>query len=134
MNLKNLIKLSTLLVLMLTMLSGASFAQQTYYVNSVIGLDGYDGLHPDVTGVPGQGPKKTITNAITAASSGDIISVEPNAPYPEVLNVTDKHLTFATTTPGTTAEVTGMFTIDIDVAVITTNDNVTRIFFIPIIN
>jgi fibronectin-binding autotransporter adhesin len=123
MNLKNLIKLSTLLVLMITMLSGASFAQQTYWVDGVNGLDGLDGLHQTVTGVPGQGPKKTITNAITAASSGDIINVIASAPYPEALNITDKHLTL--NSESGTAEVTGLLTIDIDVAVITTNDNVT---------
>lgn len=68
---KFLSKLSLLVIFLTSM----TFAQTTYYVNVQTGLDGYNGLSADVTGVPGEGPKQTIQNAIAAASSGDIISV-----------------------------------------------------------
>lgn len=76
--------------------SSFAFGQTTYYVNNQIGLDGYDGLHATITGVPGEGPKLTISNAITAASAGDIISVAAFAPYDETLTI-DKKLTFLAT-------------------------------------
>ena len=64
------------LFLVVLAVASMTFAQTTYFVNVQTGLDGYDGLHATVTGVPGEGPKQTINNAIAAASSGDIISVD----------------------------------------------------------
>lgn len=104
MNLKNLLRVAFALVL-LTILGSTTFAQTTYYVNNQTGLDGYDGLHANVTGVPGQGPKRTISNAITAASASDVISVEAFAAYNETI-VVNKKLTFAAT--GGTVTVTAL--------------------------
>jgi hypothetical protein len=56
-------------------LSTVAVAQTTFYVNFVIGSDGYDGLSPTIT-LPATGPKQTIGNAIATASSADIISVD----------------------------------------------------------
>lgn len=74
MNLKNLFKLSALMFVFLFVLSSFSYGQTTYFVDVQNGLDGYNGLQPNAGG-PGIGPKQTITNAIAAASDGDIISV-----------------------------------------------------------
>jgi hypothetical protein len=74
MNLKNLFKLSTLMLVFLLVLSSFSYGQTTYYVDVVNGLDGYNGLSATVGGT-GVGPKQTINNAIAAASAGDIIVV-----------------------------------------------------------
>jgi len=92
----NFLKGVGLLTLFITLVSFTAFGQTTYYVNNSIGLDGYDGLHSTVTGIPGQGPKLTIGNAVTAASAGDIISVEAFAAYNETLTITKK-LTLQTT-------------------------------------
>ncbi|NMB83132.1 MAG: hypothetical protein GYA14_15075, partial [Ignavibacteria bacterium] len=74
MNFKNLLKFSTLVLLFTIVLGSSSFGQTTYYVDVQNGLDGYNGLQPTVGAAP-NGPKQTITNAIAAASDGDIIMV-----------------------------------------------------------
>lgn len=98
MNLKNLLSKFTFLFVLLLFLSSSAFGQTTYYVDVVNGLDGYDGLTPNVLG-PGQGPKQTITNAIAAASSGDIISVAwaNGNLYNENVVLGNKVLTFTST-------------------------------------
>ncbi|MBI3587387.1 MAG: hypothetical protein HY088_09685, partial [Ignavibacteriales bacterium] len=75
MNTRNIFKLGSLLMLVLMIVSVTAFAQQrTWYVNSAIGSDGYDGQSATVT-PPTIGPKKTINRAITEANTGDIIVV-----------------------------------------------------------
>ena len=58
-------------------LGGSLFMQggggTTIYVDAAVGDDSYPGTSMTVTG--GDGPKKTITNALAVTSSGDVISV-----------------------------------------------------------
>lgn len=97
MNTKNFLRLAALVVVLVMAFSAFAVAQTTYYVNVVTGLDGYNGLSPTVTGVPGVGPKQTIANAITAASPGDIVTIDYGNGnlYNENVTVTKK-LTFGT--------------------------------------
>ncbi|MBN1398516.1 MAG: T9SS type A sorting domain-containing protein [Bacteroidetes bacterium] len=76
MNARKIFVSLVLLIGFLFLSASVTQAQTTYYVNAVTGLDGYNGLSPTVTGAPGVGPKLTINNAIAAASSGDVISVD----------------------------------------------------------
>lgn len=99
----NLKKLFTLVAVFVVLIASSTFAQTTYYVDVQNGLDGYNGLSATVGG-PGVGPKQTITNAIAAASDGDIISVAyaNGNLYNEVVTVADggvtkKLLTFTST-------------------------------------
>lgn len=64
-----------------------------YYVNSEVGSDGYDGKAALV--VRDHGPKETISAAMIAAQSGDVVIVLPGlAPYEEdILNPQGKSLT-----------------------------------------
>ncbi|MBI3578419.1 MAG: hypothetical protein HY089_03290, partial [Ignavibacteriales bacterium] len=79
MNTSKLFKLGSLLLLVLMIFSVTAFAQQrTWYVNSSIGSDGYDGQSATVT-PPTTGPKKTINRAIVESNSGDIIVVAATA-------------------------------------------------------
>ncbi len=68
MNSKKLLKIGVLLVAMLMLVAGTSFAN-TYYVNVQTGLDTKDGLTPG-------NAKHSISNAIAAAAPGDTISVD----------------------------------------------------------
>src|SRR6266478_4095128 len=54
-------------------LNTANSRATTFYVDETQGSNGYDGLSNVV--VNGHGPKLNIANAITAASSGDVLSV-----------------------------------------------------------
>ena len=102
MNFKNLLKFSAIVFVFTMVLGSVSFGQTTYYVDVQNGLDGYNGLSATVGG-PGVGPKQTITNAIAAASDGDIISVAyaNGNLYNEAVTVADgavtKRLTFTST-------------------------------------
>ncbi len=115
MNLKNLFLMLTLFVLLGTTAS----AQQTWYVNNgPTGNDGRNGLAPTIP-VPDDfvtGPKKTINNAMTAASAGDIIVVAntgvaygPGTGEPGQLDV-QKKLTFQST--GGTATISSLFEVN----------------------
>jgi len=75
MNARNIF-ISLVLLIGLLFLSTSVTQATKYYVNLGTGLDGYNGLSPTVTGVPGVGPKLTINNAVAAASSLDTISVD----------------------------------------------------------
>lgn len=76
MNKKSVFKQLLLLVTALFVLGNISLAQvRTFYVDNQIGSDGYDGLSQSVT-LPSTGPKVTITNALAAANSGDIVLVK----------------------------------------------------------
>ena len=104
MTFKNLLKFSTIVFLFTIVLGSVSFGQTTYYVDVQNGLDGYNGLQP-TPGGPGIGPKQTITNAIAAASDGDIISVayangnlyNENVNYLVLAAGPNKRLTFTST-------------------------------------
>lgn len=88
-----LFKLAALPLFVLA-IGNAAVAQTTFYVNVVIGLDGYDGLSP-TPNPPANGPKQTISNAILASSPGDNIIVDygNGILYPETV-IADKKLTF----------------------------------------
>lgn len=113
MNTKNFFKLGALVVVLMMALSAMAFGQTTYYVNSQTGLDGNSGLAA-TGGSPG-GPKLTITNAIAAASAGDIIVVDfgNGAVYNENVTVT-KRLTFGVSSnSGTGAPTVTSWTVNI---------------------
>lgn len=75
------------------LLCGIIYAQD-FYVNNVIGNDGYNGLSPVITGITGIGPKATISNALAAATAGNIIYIAATGiNYIESPNV-DKLITF----------------------------------------
>jgi hypothetical protein len=85
-------KLSKVFFLIIVVAS-MTCAQQKLYVNNMIGLDGYDGLSP-VVSLPSQGPKASISNAITAAINGTSIYIAATGvPYIES-PVVNKVITF----------------------------------------
>lgn len=100
----NLKKLFTLVAVFVVLIASSTFAQTTYFVDVQNGLDGYNGLQQTV-GIAPNGPKATITNAIAAASDGDIISVayangnlyNENINYVVLLAGPNKRLTFTST-------------------------------------
>lgn len=100
----NLKKLFTLVALFVVLVASSTFAQTTYFVDVQNGLDGYNGLQQTV-GIAPNGPKATITNAIAAASDGDIISVayangnlyNENINYVVLAAGPNKRLTFTST-------------------------------------
>ncbi len=98
MNFRNMLRLSTIVLFLTVVLGSSIFGQTKYYVDVQFGLDGYNGLSP-AAGGPGVGPKQTINNAITAASSGDTISVAyaNGNLYNENVVVGDKKLVFTST-------------------------------------
>jgi len=80
MNLKTLFKHSVLLFMLMVLLSGLSFASQTYFVNNQIGNDGRNGLSATIPSPDDfvTGPKRTIggaAGALIAANTGDFIVV-----------------------------------------------------------
>ena len=75
----------------------------TYYVDATIGNDGYTGLAPAYDGV--DGPKLTISAAITAAVTGSTVSVAQGT-YNEPINFGGKAITVTGTDPDDPAVVT----------------------------
>jgi hypothetical protein len=87
--------------------AGSVVCAQNLYVNNLIGSDANNGLSPTITGVAGDGPKATVSNAITAATAGSIIYIAATGVnYVESPNV-NKLVTFiGYSVTGTTEKVT----------------------------
>jgi len=134
MKLKNLILLSTL-VMLFTMFLGtqSTYAQTTWYVDNLIGNDSYDGKSP-VFVAPNSGPRKTITGGVApgpvgayqSAVPGDVIYVAyTGTDYSTVTGELDpmvfaKKVTFRTYNSGATIPVsvsanTVVFASDVDI-------------------
>jgi len=99
-------KRAALFLGILFLLSDFSYSQNILYVNNVLGNDAYDGLSPITAGSPVNGPKRTISNAITTALPGALIYIAATGiSYVESPNV-NKLVTFiGYSSAGTTANV-----------------------------
>jgi fibronectin-binding autotransporter adhesin len=109
--LRQLSRAFTLAVLLVFATTGMAWAQETIYVDTG-GNDAFDGTAPSFQGGT-TGPVRTIGQALSLASAGDVISIEAGT-YNEGINVTTNNLSFVVRPDGqfTTAEVTGNLTID----------------------
>lgn len=84
----------TVIYFCLIYLLGSILFAQSFYVNNVTGIDANNGLSPIATGAPGVGPKKTISNAIIASSTGNIIYIAATGINYNEHPMVDKQLTF----------------------------------------
>lgn len=77
---KNLVQVFFFVIILVSM----TFAQQKLYVNNMIGSDAYDGLSPVMAGSGVNGPKHSISDAITTAINGTTIYIAATGvPYIE---------------------------------------------------
>lgn len=136
MKLKNLILLSTL-VMLFTMFLGtqSTYAQTTWYVDNLLGNDSWDGQYPTFS-LPNHGPRKTIAGgvlpgpvgAFQSAVAGDVIYVAyTGSPYitgdgePNPITITKK-VTFRTYASGTAATATAN-AVNLNVGLVINNAN-----------